>query len=643
MTKNEKTHLFFLLGSLLIYITSHYIALQIWDESSFLFQMETNITTLIIDLVICSSLFYSTSRKKGHAYTFWMLLAIGSFFYFIGDTIVTYQRLILHEYKIFADPSDAFYLLFLLFYTLAFFYKCMYDRKNWKRIFILCDICILITAIFTLNYYLFIKNAVNQNKISFISEFVQLAYPVANLLFLLIGICLLFRPVAITSKLVISLLSCSFILYALVDSTYAYIKYFLPHGSMFTVAPLYQVILGMVAIACLLHTNEQNKYMQALLTTQIGEIIRLSIPYLSVAALILFTLYENTFSPILVKGVFLMFFFVLIRHLLVRNQNAQLLQKEQQFNLELEKQIELRTEDLVNKTNALFQSQQMFKSLYEHHPDPIFTLDLQGKFLNINNAGITLLGYQADEILHKSYHSLVYEKDLETIVDVFRYVKKGHSAALDIRAYHQNRDIYYLHVTAVPIIFKEQIMGIYVMVKDITESKKQQEQINFLAYHDTLTQLANRRVFEEQLDNAIIQASKEKNQFAIMFLDLDRFKMINDTLGHKIGDLLLVEVAKRLQYAAGQNSKVARLAGDEFTVLIENYDSFSEVETIANNILRVINEPIQIENHTLQITTSIGIAAYPDAGDDAISLLQHADMAMYEAKNKGKNGISVYR
>ncbi|MGF9963978.1 sensor domain-containing diguanylate cyclase [Bacillus rhizoplanae] len=605
--------------------------------------METSITTLIIDLVICSSLFYSISRKKGHAYTFWMLLAIGSLFYFIGDTIVIYQRLALHEYKTFVDPSDIFYLLFLLFYTLAFFYKFMHDCKNWKRIFVLCDICIIITAIFTLNYYLFIKNAVNQTEISIISEFVQLAYPVANLLFLLIGVCLLLRLVTITSKLVISLLSCSLILYALVDSAYAYIKYFLPHGSTFTVAPLYQVILGIVAIACLLHTNEQNKYVQVLFTIQMGEKIRLSIPYLSVAALIIFTLYENTFSPILVKGVFLTFFFVLIRHMLVRNQNKKLLQKQQQFNLELEKQIELRTEDLVNQTNALFQSQQMFKSLYEHHPDPIFTLDLHGKFLNINNAGITLLGYQADEILNKPYHSLVYEEDLETVVDVFRYVKKGHSAALDIRAYHQNRDIYYLHVTVVPIIFKEQIMGIYVMVKDITESKKQQEQINFLAYHDTLTHLANRRAFEEQLDNAIIQAGKDETQFAIMFLDLDRFKIINDTLGHKMGDFLLVEVAKRLQCTVGQNGKVARFAGDEFTVLIEKYNNFSEVETIANNILQVMKEPIQIENHTLQITPSIGISTYPDAGDDAISLLQHADMAMYEAKNKGKNGISIYR
>ncbi|MFD0767708.1 diguanylate cyclase domain-containing protein [Bacillus sp. CGMCC 1.60114] len=643
MTKNKQTHLFFLLGLLFIYTVFHYIALQIWGEHSFLFQMETSITTLIIDLVICSSLFYSTSRKKGHAYTFWMLLAIGSLFYFIGDTIVMYQRLVLHEYRKFVDPSDIFYLLFLLFYTLAFFYKFMHDCENWKRIFILCDICIIITTIFTLNYYLFIKNAVNQTEISIISEFVQLAYPVANLLFLLIGVCLLFQLVSITSKLVISLLSCSLILYALVDSTYAYIKYFLPHGSTFTVAPLYQVILGIVAIACLLHTNEQNKYVQVLFTIQMGEKIRLSIPYLSVAALIIFTLYENTFSPILVKGVFLTFFFVLIRHMLVRNQNKKLLQKQQQFNLELEKQIKLRTEDLVNQTNALFQSQQMFKSLYEHHPDPIFTLDLHGNFLNINNAGITLLGYQADEILNKPYYSLVYEEDLETIVDVFRYVKKGHSTALDIRAYHQNRDIYYLHVTVVPIIFKEQIMGIYVMVKDITESKKQQEQINFLAYHDALTHLANRRAFEEQLDNAIIQAGKDETQFAIMFLDLDRFKIINDTLGHKMGDLLLIEVAKRLQRAVGQGGKVARLAGDEFTVLIEKYDSFSKVETIANEILKVMNEPIQIENHTLHITPSIGIATYPDAGDDAISLLQHADMAMYEAKNKGKNGISIYQ
>ncbi len=126
-----------------------------------------------------------------------------------------------------------------------------------------------------------------------------------------------------------------------------------------------------------------------------------------------------------------------------------------------------------------------------------------------------------------------------------------------------------------------------------------------------------------------------------MFLDLDRFKVINDTLGHRVGDLLLIAVAKRLERIATSNMKLARLVRDEFTILIENYKKKPDVQKIADRIVAAMNEPFEIENQHLQISPSIGIAIYPEAGEDALSILQHADMAMYEAKNKGKNGSSL--
>lgn len=180
------------------------------------------------------------------------------------------------------------------------------------------------------------------------------------------------------------------------------------------------------------------------------------------------------------------------------------------------------------------------------------------------------------------------------------------------------------------------------MIKDITESKQQQEQINFLAYHDTLTELANRRSFHQQLEKAIARAKISKRPFAVMFLDLDRFKVINDTLGHRVGDLLLIAVAKRLERISTSNMKLARLAGDEFTILIEDYKEDRDVQKMADMIVLSMNEPFEIENQHLQISPSIGIAIYPEAGEDPLSILQHADMAMYETKNKGKNGSSLY-
>ncbi|MGE7938710.1 putative bifunctional diguanylate cyclase/phosphodiesterase [Bacillus paramycoides] len=638
----KQTHVSILISISLLYIAIHYVSMSFLYEYSLPFQILTGISTILIDITVCSYIFYFSNMKQGLSRLFWIILTIGSFSYFIGDIVVTYQRLILHDYFTFVDPSDFFYLLFLISFAFAFLYEIIYNRDLLEQLFTICDICIIVTAQFTLSYYLLIERTIHIFTTSYIDMFVQLTYPMADLLFLLIGINLLFRPLALLPKPVGALLSSSLILYATTDAIYAYIKYFIPEYSMFTVAPLYQVTLVMVAIACILHTKEPEKQEQVLLTPQVGESIRLSLPYISVVALIVFILVENVFAPIVVIGLMLTFFFVLIRHTLVRRQNKVLLLAQMQFNSELEKQIELRTEDLVEQKNELYHNQQMFKSLYEHHPDPIFTLDLYGNFLNVNNAGTTLLGYQTNELLNQPYYSLMYEEDLEEIITAFHHVKKGKSISLEIRAYHKNRDIYYLNVTAVPIFLKEHISGVYLMIKDITETKQQQEQINFLAYHDTLTELANRRSFHQQLEKAIIRAKTSKRPFAVMFLDLDRFKVINDTLGHRIGDLLLIAVAKRLERISTTNMKLARLAGDEFTILIEDYKKDKDVQKIADMIVVSMNEPFEIENQHLQISSSIGIAIYPEAGADPLSILQHADMAMYEAKNKGKNGSSLY-
>ncbi|OOR31561.1 putative bifunctional diguanylate cyclase/phosphodiesterase [Bacillus cereus] len=638
----KQTHVSILISIALLYITIHYVSMPFLYEYALPFQILTGISTILIDITICSYIFYFSNMKQGLARLFWMILTIGSFSYFIGDIVVAYQCLILHDYYTFVDPSDFFYLLFLISFAFAFLYEIIYGRDLLEQLFTICDICIIVTAQFTLSYYLLIERTIHIFTTSYIDMFVQLTYPMADLLFLLIGINLLFRPLFLLPKQVGALLGSSLILYATTDAIYAYIKYFQPEHSMFTVAPLYQVTLVLVAIACILHTQEPEKQEQVLLTPQVGESIRLSLPYISVVMLIVFLLVENVFAPSVVIGLIVTFAFVLIRHTLVRRQNKILLLAQMQFSLELEKQIELRTEDLVEQKNELYHNQQMFKSLYEHHPDPIFTLDLYGNFLNVNNAGTTLLGYQTNELLNQPYYSLMYEEDLEEIINAFRHVKKGKSISLEIRAYHKNRDIYYLHVTAVPIFLKEHISGAYLMIKDITESKHQQEQINFLAYHDTLTELANRRSFHQQLEEALARAKISKRPFAVMFLDLDRFKVINDTLGHRVGDLLLIAVAKRLERISTQNMKLARLAGDEFTILIENYQKRTDVKRIADMIVVAMNEPFEIENQHLRISPSIGIAIYPEAGEDPLSILQHADMAMYEAKNKGKNRSSLY-
>jgi diguanylate cyclase (GGDEF)-like protein len=174
------------------------------------------------------------------------------------------------------------------------------------------------------------------------------------------------------------------------------------------------------------------------------------------------------------------------------------------------------------------------------------------------------------------------------------------------------------------------------------EKTKADERIEYLASHDSLTNLPNRETFNELLHYAIEAARRHQRQFAVLFIDLDRFKVINDSLGHDAGDTLLVEIASRLRGALRSSDVVARLGGDEFVVILEETGERDEVEQIAHTLLSVLSQPFQLSGHECHTTASIGIAMYPSDGDDAQTLTKNADMAMYLAKEDGKNGFRFF-
>ena len=177
------------------------------------------------------------------------------------------------------------------------------------------------------------------------------------------------------------------------------------------------------------------------------------------------------------------------------------------------------------------------------------------------------------------------------------------------------------------------------LLEQLEESKRLQRH---LAYHDALTILPNRHLLHDRLQQALAQSKRSGKLAALLFLDLDGFKRINDTLGHGIGDLLLKSVAKRLKTTVRQVDTVARLGGDEFTVVLLEINHAQDAKDVAQKILKVISEPYKIEEHELFVTASVGISIYPDDGSDIESLIRKADIAMYRAKGQGKNNYQVY-
>ena len=218
---------------------------------------------------------------------------------------------------------------------------------------------------------------------------------------------------------------------------------------------------------------------------------------------------------------------------------------------------------------------------------------------------------------------------------------------------HKDKDgkEHYIELVASPMLDDDgKFIGIIETARDITENliltqelERKKHQLDFYIYYDKLTQLPNRALFYDRIEQAIKSAKRNKTAFAILLLDLDRFKEINDSLGHNNGDALLVKVSKRLKKVLNEENTIARIGGDEFGILLEQIQDIQDASKIAQSIIQVFKEPFVIQNNTIFISCSIGISIYPNDGKSAESLLKYADNAMYQAKSEDRGGYRFYK
>jgi diguanylate cyclase (GGDEF)-like protein len=193
-----------------------------------------------------------------------------------------------------------------------------------------------------------------------------------------------------------------------------------------------------------------------------------------------------------------------------------------------------------------------------------------------------------------------------------------------------------------PLYSEGRVMGAVVTFSDITERKRTQEQIWHQANYDALTGVPNRNLFHDRLDQAVSQANRSMGHVALLFMDLDGFKEVNDKLGHDAGDVLLKEAAQRLMACVRASDTVARIGGDEFTVILPQAKEAGEAEAVAAKILVRLREPFHLRGQDVFVSVSIGIALYPGDADSSAVLIKHADAAMYRAKDSGKNTVFSY-
>jgi diguanylate cyclase (GGDEF)-like protein len=308
-------------------------------------------------------------------------------------------------------------------------------------------------------------------------------------------------------------------------------------------------------------------------------------------------------------------------------------------------------------SDRLAQSERLHRFLVDNSPDVVYALDAEGRFAFINARAESLLGFTRDELHGEPFSAIVDPQDQHLAAQIMASPKDraNEISHVELRMACREADPgaprrpVFMMVSAIGIHGETTdpadtpvFLGSYGVARDITERKRLEEVMSFHALHDQLTGLPNRRLFKDHLELALAQSARRGERVGVMFLDLDRFKLVNDTYGHLEGDELLRNCAQRIRDCVRAGDTVSRQGGDEFTVLLPGLKGASDALVIADKIAAELRRPFLVGGREFFTTASVGIAVHPDDGDTAETLLRNADTAMYDVKARGKNAARIF-
>lgn len=298
--------------------------------------------------------------------------------------------------------------------------------------------------------------------------------------------------------------------------------------------------------------------------------------------------------------------------------------------------------NMTESESCLRANAEQYEALFTNSPEAVFCINEEGIFIRANPACRTITGYEVEELEGMSFVALILPKDRSKIVNYLKEFRLGnHTTSYDIEIVGKDGRSRYINVVHFPMKINGQIVGLYGVARDITEKILYEQQMEQLAFHDSLTKLPNRKQFEDKLQEALAELNQTGHSFAVMFIDLDRFKIINDSFGHRIGDEFLKMVSERLKQCIQKKDTVSRLAGDEFTVLVRK-TTREEATRLAEQINHVMAEPFHLEGYSVVVSASIGIVMVINSEISAKEVLRSADTAMYHTKAFRKGSYTFY-
>ena len=315
------------------------------------------------------------------------------------------------------------------------------------------------------------------------------------------------------------------------------------------------------------------------------------------------------------------------------------------FHLRSQKKSDLQAINVDETEKTLPYEPGFFDSVFHYSLAGIGILTLDGRFVKANQALCHIFGYSADSLLEMNFFYLIHPDDFTGLQNQIQQLIDNQMKIYQSEHLCSRKDKESIWVnTTISMVNNRSGKPLYfvVQVQNITLQKKAEERLRHMAYHDPLTGLANRNKLEQFLNQILAQSRRHQESFALMFIDLDRFKNINDTIGHEAGDLLLQIIADRLKGAIRNTDLVARLGGDEFVIVVTDVHKSESVAVIAHKMLESVMQAIVVKGQEVYITTSIGISLYPFDGQNMQTLMKNADLALYRAKEHGKNNYQFY-
>jgi len=572
----------------------------------------------------------ASRASQGRARLSWALLGASAFAWGMGSVTWFYYAVVARQPVPFPSLADAGFLLAVPFAIAGLMLYSSASSRTTSQLRTLLDGSIIAGALLFVSWATVLGPSYTQATGGFVEKAIGLAYPVSDIV--MGSIVLLLLPRASRgSRVALLLVGGGILANTGSDSAFTYLQLANTYSGISNAIDAGWVLgYAMIGLGALWAASHPSR-----LRLEDERINRVDafMPYglVAVAGAVAVTamIRNGDLETFLLWDGLLVVVLLVVRQLITIMEDLRL-------NQTLEARVERRTAELAER-------EERFRALVQNSSDAITITDAELRIQYQSPSIDRVFGYQPADVVNRSLSELIHHDDRAAMQALFDNMRgrPGATGHLDARWLHHDGSWRQSEMAIANLLAEPAVKGLVINTRDITDRKALEEQLAHQAFHDSLTGLANRALFKDRLQQSLARASRRQEKPAILFLDLDGFKTINDSLGHASGDELLALVAGRLRPFVRTGDTMARLGGDEFAILLEDTEEISASIRVADRIVEALKEPFALQQQEVFISASIGIASF--TGDTPDELLRNADIAMYIAKSAGKGRYEVYQ